>query len=64
MPMYDYRCEHCSETFTELTRYEQRDEVKCPRCGEVAKRQLSAFSTAGAGSVGGGSHSHGGGGFT
>lgn len=39
--LHDYAC-GCSNTFEELVEADKRDSVKCPLCGSLAKRQLSA----------------------
>ncbi|MHB8170826.1 MAG: FmdB family zinc ribbon protein [Thermincolia bacterium] len=44
MPTYDYQCEKCSRKFSELVKYEERDEVLCPECKEKAKRLISGFA--------------------
>ena len=40
MPTYDYRCPSGHE-FEIVQKITQRSRVKCPRCGQVAERQLS-----------------------
>jgi len=49
MPLYEYRCLICGETFELLRRVEEADEeAVCPRCGgEQTERQLSLFSSSG-----------------
>lgn len=51
MPIYEYRCQACGASFSDLVRMGTRpDEVRCPRCGErQSERLFSAFAT-GAGS--------------
>ena len=44
MPTYDFQCEKCSKKFSELVKYEERDEVHCPECKEQAKRLISGFA--------------------
>jgi putative FmdB family regulatory protein len=48
MPLYEYRCEECQETFEKLVRA-FREEVSCPACasGQVEKL-ISGFTLAGA----------------
>jgi putative FmdB family regulatory protein len=48
MPLYEYHCDSCDETFEVLRRTSDDDEVKCPKCDETAKKQLSWFSMGGA----------------
>ena len=52
MPLYEYKCESCKETFEELRSVNDTDEVTCPKCEKPAKKQMSGFavhSTGGAG---------------
>jgi len=50
MPIYEYRCESCSERFEELVRRPE-DPVSCPECGgTAAERLLSVFAGVGGGS--------------
>jgi putative FmdB family regulatory protein len=66
MPMYEFSCKKCGETFEELMSLAEMESAKpeCPECGsKKTERQMSAFATAGdGGAVLGGSC--GGGGFT
>lgn len=61
MPMYEYRCTQCGESYEQLRRMSEADAgLVCPHCGsEQVERQISACSIGG---CGGGSGS--GGGFT
>lgn len=45
MPIYEYKCRRCGETFDEYRPYTSGDEgVKCPKCGaEHPKRLISFF---------------------
>lgn len=46
MPIYEYRCDGCSEEFEELVRNAAETGVVCPRCGSGAvTRRLSLFAT-------------------
>ena len=56
MPIYEYRCEPCEQTFETLVRSES-DAPRCPDCGsvEVAKQ----FSVPAAAQVGAGARSAG-----
>ena len=48
MPMYEYRCNACSETYEKLRRMEDADrDLKCPNCGADVERLVSAFATSG-----------------
>jgi putative FmdB family regulatory protein len=50
MPIYEYRCESCSEKFDVLTRFAERDQAQmCPACESTKTRVLvSSFAFAGA----------------
>jgi len=50
MPIYEYRCESCSERFELLTRFAERDAAQiCPACESTKTRVLvSSFAFAGA----------------
>ncbi len=51
MPIYEYRCESCTEKFEVLTRFAERDRSQvCPACESTRTRVLvSSFAFAGAG---------------
>jgi putative FmdB family regulatory protein len=51
MPIYEYRCESCSETFEVLTRFAERDSAQmCPACESTKTRvMVSSFAFAGTG---------------
>ncbi len=51
MPLYEYHCDDCDETFEVIRRASDSDDVKCPKCDKPAKKQLSWFAT---GTSGGG----------
>lgn len=44
MPLYEYRCQACGDTFETLRgSHEQDAEVECPRCGaKKAEKLISA----------------------
>jgi putative FmdB family regulatory protein len=47
MPIYEYLCSGCAETFEELVPASGAAEVRCPSCGDSAvTRLLSSFATA------------------
>ncbi|MFI5168573.1 MAG: zinc ribbon domain-containing protein [Thermoanaerobaculales bacterium] len=54
MPIYEYRCESCSERFEVLTRFAERDSAQaCPACESSRTRVLvSSFAFAGGGESG------------
>jgi putative FmdB family regulatory protein len=46
MPIYEYLCADCSETFEELVSASSDASVTCPDCGGVTvTRLLSSFAT-------------------
>jgi putative FmdB family regulatory protein len=49
MPIYDFRCNHCSHTFDELVPVDTTGAaLRCSQCGQVgAKRLISAFAAHG-----------------
>jgi len=49
MPLYEYRCEKCGQSFEKLRRMSAADEgVECPYCeSEEVERLLSSFATGG-----------------
>jgi putative FmdB family regulatory protein len=53
MPIYEYRCESCSEKFELLTRFAERDTAQaCPACESTKTRvMVSSFAVAGGGSL-------------
>ena len=51
MPIYEYRCDKCNNSFEKLVFAGEEEDVKCPECGNRdVKRVISAFSFMGAGS--------------
>lgn len=57
MPMYEYMCITCGNTYEKLLPMSKADDgQECPKCGsEKSQRQLSAFSFGGGSSNSGGS---------
>ncbi len=55
MPIYEFECRSCGETFEEFVfRAKDAEKVSCPKCKkEQAKRVLSATSSFGLGAGGG-----------
>ena len=46
MPIYEYLCSGCSESFEELVSASTEADVRCPSCGDAAvTRLLSSFAT-------------------
>lgn len=47
MPIYEYQCNACDNTFEHLARSSQSSAPACPRCGaRNPKKQFSTFSAA------------------
>lgn len=48
MPIYEYQCQECNESFEVLVRTAANgDHVSCPSCaGEQVTKKFSAFATA------------------
>jgi putative FmdB family regulatory protein len=42
MPLYEYRCAKCDCVFEEFAGFSANGSRKCPECGGVAKRLISA----------------------
>lgn len=52
VPLFDYSCPRCSESFEELVRSAETP-VVCPACGaEGAERRITAFAGMGSGGAG------------
>ena len=52
MPIYEYRCRHCNQSFEQLLRSE-KETASCPKCqGKELDKLYSSFAT----SSDGGSH--------
>lgn len=41
MPIYVFHCPKCDVTFEEITSYEDRDKVKCEKCGKKPDQLLT-----------------------
>jgi len=56
MPIYEYRCEECAETFEVFVRSpSQETSPICPKCGgQKVKKAVSLFGVGGSGSSLGG----------
>lgn len=52
MPLYEYRCEPCNNTFEALIRNDS-DVARCPRCGNVqVAKQFSVPASSPTGTLG------------
>ena len=49
MPLYDYKCQQCTNGFTELRRSSEMDiQIDCPECGSRETiRSISSFAVGG-----------------
>jgi putative FmdB family regulatory protein len=46
MPIYEFDCHGCGESFDKLVRLNRESEVTCPSCeSEHVKKKLSLFSS-------------------
>ena len=46
MPLYEYTCQICLNTFERLRPMSQMDDdANCPDCGGASKKQLSVFAS-------------------
>lgn len=46
MPLYEYTCQTCRNTFERLRPISQMDDdANCPDCGGASQRQLSVFAS-------------------
>jgi putative FmdB family regulatory protein len=52
MPLFEYHCDNCDETFEVIRRASDEDEVTCPKCDSKARKQLSWFAMGSSGSRG------------
>jgi putative FmdB family regulatory protein len=44
MPLYEYACSKCNESFELMKSFSDTAPVKCPKCGEEAKKLISTTS--------------------
>jgi putative FmdB family regulatory protein len=42
MPIYDYHCDHCGHSFSQVQSYKDQPLEKCPNCGKKPRRLISA----------------------
>ncbi|OGG99535.1 MAG: hypothetical protein A2600_08635 [Candidatus Lambdaproteobacteria bacterium RIFOXYD1_FULL_56_27] len=49
MPLYEYQCPSCGQSFTELRKHDEKDRpLSCPHCGkEVSNRLVTASALGG-----------------
>jgi putative FmdB family regulatory protein len=46
MPLYEFECPDCEHRFEELSKFETREEMCCPKCGSVEVVVLLSTSVA------------------
>jgi len=44
MPIYEFKCTECGHEFEEYTRKRNLLGIECPKCGELATKQMSVPS--------------------
>ncbi len=45
MPIFEYQCDECNETFEKLVFKGEEDEIKCPKCkSNNIRKKMSATS--------------------
>ena len=46
MPIYEYKCSKCGETFEKRCSFQAKQETACPTCGSCdVKKLISLFGT-------------------
>jgi putative FmdB family regulatory protein len=41
MPIYDYHCDHCGHSFSQVQSYKDQPVESCPSCGKKPRRLIS-----------------------
>ena len=41
MPIYDYHCDHCGYSFSQVQSYKDQSLEKCPNCGKKPRRLIT-----------------------
>lgn len=41
MPIYDYHCDHCGHSFSQVQSYKDLPVEKCPSCGKKPRRLIA-----------------------
>ena len=41
MPIYDYHCDHCGHSFSQVQSYKDQPVEKCPNCGKKPRRLIA-----------------------
>src|SRR5438132_9632054 len=41
MPIYDYHCDHCGHSFSQVQSYSDEPVAKCPNCGKKPRRLIA-----------------------
>jgi putative FmdB family regulatory protein len=42
MPIYDYHCDHCGHSFSQVQSYKDPPLEKCPNCGKKPRRLIAS----------------------
>ena len=42
MPIYDYHCDHCGHSFSQVQSYSDEPVAKCPNCGKKPRRLIAS----------------------
>jgi putative FmdB family regulatory protein len=42
MPIYDYHCDHCGHSFSQVQSYKDQPVEKCPNCGKKPRRLIAS----------------------
>jgi putative FmdB family regulatory protein len=42
VPIYDYHCDHCGHSFSQVQSYQDAALTACPRCGKKPRRLMTA----------------------
>jgi putative FmdB family regulatory protein len=40
VPIYDYHCDHCGHSFSQVQSYKDQPVERCPRCGKKPRRLI------------------------
>ena len=54
MPIYEYECNHCDESFEKMVRFSEADQIlACPKCNSKhTRKKISAVVSFGASGLG------------
>ena len=54
VPIFEYRCQSCQQTFERIRRYDDESPVECPTCKQEARKLVSSFAARTGGASSGG----------